>query len=481
MRTQKQWIKHLDFTILDMGISALAFLAACALRPGSLRRLFRVLPVYPQTLAALVITAALIGLLAPVHKSILRRGFWKECTETFKFVVLQAVLASFYNYITKVSNDLSRFVFAIYLVLAFVLLLAGRTLYKSAVNRHLTAGDRLPRLVLVTDAEHARKRVASYGKNGEKQFRIAAAAVLDEQEDGKRNEDPKAGMAENLPGGVRLLKGRRELYRFLQEEVADEILLTDSKMVQDEELLQKLMSAGMTIYISLDDIYEILPNKHMDRIANEIVLASTVQPFSPEQMLVKRLFDIGFSLAGLLVTAVVLLIFGPVIYVQSPGPVFYSQIRVGMNGRRFRMYKFRSMYPDADARKAELMGQNKMNGFMFKVDNDPRIIPVGRFMRKYSLDELPQFFNVLRGEMSTVGTRPPTVDEWEQYSLEHRARLSMKPGVTGLWQVSGRNDIVDFDEVVALDMKYIREWNLKKDIRIIGATIGVVFTGRGAS
>ena len=481
MRTQKQWIKHLDFTILDMAVTALAFLAACALRPGSLRRLFRVLPVYPQTLAALVITAALIGLLAPVHKSILRRGFWKECTETAKFVLLQAVLASFYNYITKVSNDLSRFVFAVYLALAFIMLLAGRTLYKSAVNRHLMAGDRLPRLILVTDKEHAGKRTDSYRTNGEKQYRIAAVAVLDAKGEGADGKAAKGMTPPDLPGDIRILEGRKELYRFLQEEVVDEILLTDSKLVQDEELLQKLMSAGMTIYISLDDIYEILPNKHMDRIANEIVLASTVQPFSPEQMLVKRLFDICFSLAGLLVTAVVLVIFGPVIYLQSPGPVFYSQIRVGMNGRRFRMYKFRSMYPDADERKAELMEQNKMNGFMFKVDNDPRIIPVGHFMRKYSLDELPQFYNVLRGEMSTVGTRPPTVDEWEQYSLEHRARLSMKPGVTGLWQVSGRNDIVDFDEVVALDMKYIREWNLMKDIRIIGATIGVVFTGRGAS
>lgn len=474
MRTQKRWIKHLDFTVLDMIASAAAFLLACVLRPGSVVRLFRA-PVYPRTLAVLAAAAVLIGVMTPAHSGILRRSAGKECRETAKFIFFQSIIASLYNYISKTSNDLSRFVFTAYLICAFLMLFLARTLYKKLVNRSLMRGEKLPRLVLVSDSGNAGRLLEHYGKNGTRQFRIAALAIIEGGASGE-NADPGA-----LPEDVPVLKGRSELYRFLQEEVVDEVLLTDSRLVSDRELQQKLMSAGIMIYISLDGIYEYLPNKHMAEIAGETVMVSSVQPFSPEQMLLKRIFDICFSLLGLLITGIVLVIFGPVIRIQSPGPVFYTQTRVGINGRKFRMYKFRSMYPDADARKAELMKDNKMKGLMFKVDNDPRIIPIGRFMRKYSLDELPQFYNVLRGEMSTVGTRPPTVDEWEQYSLEHRARLSMKPGVTGLWQVSGRNDIIDFDEIVSLDMKYIREWNIFKDIRIIFATVRVVFTGKGAS
>lgn len=138
------------------------------------------------------------------------------------------------------------------------------------------------------------------------------------------------------------------------------------------------------------------------------------------------------------------------------------------------------MYPDADQRKAELMDQNQMEGLMFKMDDDPRIIPIGRFMRKYSIDEMPQFWNVLKGDMSLVGTRPPTEDEWKQYSPHHRARLSVKPGLTGMWQVSGRSNIVDFEKVVRLDMKYIREWSLKLDFKLLLKTISVVLRGQGS-
>ena len=138
------------------------------------------------------------------------------------------------------------------------------------------------------------------------------------------------------------------------------------------------------------------------------------------------------------------------------------------------------MYPDAEARKKELMEQNKMSGFMFKMDNDPRIIPIGHFLRKSSIDELPQFWNVLKGDMSLVGTRPPTVDEYEQYEVRHRKRLAMRPGLTGMWQVSGRSDIVDFEEVVALDAKYITEWTLMMDFKIIWRTVLIVLGQKGA-
>ena len=153
---------------------------------------------------------------------------------------------------------------------------------------------------------------------------------------------------------------------------------------------------------------------------------------------------------------------------------------MGLNGRIFEIYKLRSMYTDAEKRKKELMAQNEMNGLMFKMTDDPRITKVGKFIRKTSIDELPQFWNVLRGEMSLVGTRPPTVDEYDQYESHHKRRLSMKPGITGMWQVSGRSSVQNFEDVVRLDTEYIDNWSLKLDIEILLKTVKVVFARDGA-
>jgi len=210
------------------------------------------------------------------------------------------------------------------------------------------------------------------------------------------------------------------------------------------------------------------------------VLTSSIKFADSRQLFLKRLMDIAGGIIGMILTGILTIILAPIIYIQSPGPVFFSQERVGRNGRKFKIYKFRSMYPDAEERKKELMEKNKMQGLMFKMDDDPRIIPIGKFIRKTSLDEFPQFFNVLKGDMSLVGTRPPTVDEYEQYETHHRVRLAAKPGLTGMWQVSGRSDIVDFEEVVALDKKYIEEWNIGLDIRILLETVKVVLTGKGS-
>ena len=197
-------------------------------------------------------------------------------------------------------------------------------------------------------------------------------------------------------------------------------------------------------------------------------------------IVLKRLMDILGGIVGLLITAVVTIVLGPMIKLESPGPLFFSQKRVGRNGRIFKIYKFRSMYADAEERKKELMEQNEMDGLMFKMTDDPRITKIGKFIRKTSLDELPQFWNVLKGDMSLVGTRPPTVDEFEQYEGYHKRRLSMTPGLTGVWQVSGRSDITDFEEVVRLDKEYIENWDIGLDIKILLKTVMVVVKKDGS-
>ena len=223
------------------------------------------------------------------------------------------------------------------------------------------------------------------------------------------------------------------------------------------------------------------------------VLTTTINTVTTKQMFLKRLLDIAGGLAGCMITLILSIFLAPAIYIKSPGPIFFSQERVGKNGKRFKMYKFRSMYMDAEERKKELMKENRVkDGMMFKLEWDPRIIGckklpdgtmkkgIGNYIRDFSLDEFPQFFNVLKGDMSLVGTRPPTIDEWEKYDLHHRARLAIKPGVTGMWQVSGRSNITDFEEVVNLDREYINRWSLGLDMKILFKTVLVVFKKEGS-
>jgi exopolysaccharide biosynthesis polyprenyl glycosylphosphotransferase len=197
------------------------------------------------------------------------------------------------------------------------------------------------------------------------------------------------------------------------------------------------------------------------------------------RQLLKRLLDITVAIPGLIVCALVGFVYYFRLRRESPGQLIFRQQRVGLNGRRFTLYKFRTMYPDAEARLHELEQHNQMTGFMFKVENDPRIIPSGHSMRRRHLDELPQFWNVLKGEMSLVGTRPPTERELTLYEAHHHRRLSMKPGITGLWQIAGNAHVPDFEDVVRLDCKYIDSWSLVGDLRIVTLTILKVLRGAG--
>ena len=231
----------------------------------------------------------------------------------------------------------------------------------------------------------------------------------------------------------------------------------------------------------------------IEQFAGYTVITSSTNAVYPFEYIMKRMIDIAGGLVGCILTVFVVMIVGPMIKKASPGPIFYTQERIGLNGKRFKIYKIRSMVMDADARKKELSAQNRVaDGMMFKLDFDPRIIGnkiladgtyvtgIGDLIRRTSLDEFPQFFNVLKGDMSLVGTRPPTVDEWEKYKLHHRARLAMRPGITGLWQVSGRSNITDFEEIVRLDTQYICNWSLFLDIRILIKTVRAVLFKKGA-
>ena len=219
--------------------------------------------------------------------------------------------------------------------------------------------------------------------------------------------------------------------------------------------------------------------KAIQRFGNSSVVNFSTTFYRSSDVALKRSIDIIGSLVGLIICGLVSIFLVPLIK-RDGGPAIFIQDRIGRNGRVFKFYKFRSMRVDAEEIKKDLMSQNQMQGGMFKIENDPRITKIGHFIRKTSLDELPQFWNVLKGDMSLVGTRPPTLDEYMTYTPEQKRRLSFKPGITGLWQISGRSEIKNFDDVVKLDVAYIDGWTIWKDIEILLKTIKVVVMRDGA-
>jgi exopolysaccharide biosynthesis polyprenyl glycosylphosphotransferase len=247
-----------------------------------------------------------------------------------------------------------------------------------------------------------------------------------------------------------------------------------------KECLDLLDLMGKTVTILLDDIIAKVTRSRTVNFDGLPMVAYDGRPRLPEQELAKRAIDIILSGLGLIVISPILSLIALAIKVSSKGPVFFAQERVGLNGRTFKMYKFRSMVVNAEELKEKLAHLNEMSGPVFKITNDPRVTTVGRFLRKTSLDELPQLWNVLIGEMSLVGPRPPLPREVNMYDPKHRKRLSVKPGITCIWQISGRND-VDFEEWMEMDATYVDEWSLTLDIEILAKTLPAVLLKKGAS
>ncbi len=281
--------------------------------------------------------------------------------------------------------------------------------------------------------------------------------------------------------GIPIVAGINDLEEYVLANIVDDVLISIDNAEMSALLINYFLEMGIVVHMAIMNSDSPLPNARLDEIGDMFVLTTSLSAASPWQLMVKRIADIIGGLLGCLITGIAYLFVAPQIKKIDPGPVFFHQTRIGRNGRRFELYKFRSMYQDAEARKAELMDLNEMEGPMFKIKDDPRILPkIGKRIRDWSIDELPQFWNILKGDMSLVGTRPPTEKEFEQYNEHYRRRISMTPGLTGMWQVSGRSDIEDFDEVVKLDLEYIDNWSLKLDFKILFMTVGAVFASKGA-
>lgn len=287
---------------------------------------------------------------------------------------------------------------------------------------------------------------------------------------------PTAYHSDYYLGGIERLEEVIKTFRVHEVLLSEELSRKDLLAV-----LNACVAQGVQLKIMLPQ-FRALSNPLGLHFQNGTPMLEVVQPhLGITQFALKRLFDLVSTSLGLVIISPLLLLIALAIRLDSPGPILFKQQRVSVKGRTFWMYKFRSMYVDAEAQLEKIIHLNeRKDGLMFKVKNDPRITKVGRFLRKTSLDELPQLFNVLRGEMSLVGPRPPLPREVEQYATHHRQRLEVLPGITGLWQVSGRSEIVDFEEVVRLDLEYIQDWSLWLDFKILAKTLPAVIQSKGA-
>ena len=467
--------------ILDQLSLQIAFLLAYMLRNGLSNPYSHL--IYCNVAFILVVIDAGVLLLFESLKNVLKRGYYQEFAMTVKHVILVILVTTFYLFYIKRSEDYSRLALLYMTVLYLLVSYLTRILWKDQLKRKMRSSMKRS-LLIITTKSMLDTVVYNIRNFNYEMFHVAGVAVIDCDMVGHDCGD-----------SITVVANEDTLPRQVSRERVDEVFVNlPDDAPYPETLLNQLTEMGAVVHMKLAKTSNLIgEKKFVERLGIYTVLTTSINYATTKQLFMKRALDILGGLVGCLITLILTVILGPLIYIQSPGPIFFSQVRVGKNGKKFKIYKFRSMYMDAEERKAELMAQNKMSdGRMFKLDFDPRVIGnkilpdgtrktgIGEFIRKTSLDEFPQFWNVLNGSMSLVGTRPILQTELRQYELHHRARIAIKPGIPGMWQVSGRSDITDFEEVVRLDKEYITNWNIGLDIKILFKTVMVVLRKDGS-
>lgn len=479
-RKAKGLFSHIDFILLDLICLEVSFVSAYIFRLGRLSYSSKFERLYVQVAIFLIMADIISIIFLDSYKNIIERGHYIEFIETIKQVTLVTVLLILYLYITKSSSIYSRTIFILTWELNVILAYCMHELWKLFIKKYLTKNNYgLIRMVVVTTYDEYKKLISNLVSGmRNSRYRILAVYIVDKN---NVEDDYK-----NIP----VMTSKEDIEEYMCRNWVDEVFVSLKNEYREfeEEFVEDCVVMGITVHQNIGQIIGAMGRVQViEKINDYTVLSSAINTITLTQVIVKRTIDILGSIVGLIITGILFIFVAPVIYIKSPGPIFFTQWRVGKNGKRFKIYKFRSMYMDAEERKAELIEKNKIkDGMMFKLENDPRIIGgengkgIGNFIRNTSIDEFPQFFNVLKGDMSLVGTRPPTLDEWKKYKLHHRARLAIKPGLTGMWQVSGRSNIDDFEEVVRLDKEYIMNWSIGLDIKIILKTVAVVLRKDGS-
>ena len=483
-KNSESLIKHIDFIVIDILVYCFSFWLAYVIRHGTLNMFANSL--YVSYLMIIVLLDIFVAVITRAYKGIMYRGYLIELRKVLLHSSLIFVGLVMLSFLQKVTGELSRIVLVVFYIFSIVLDYFLRVLRKKMILRKMS-GKKEREVILVSTAQGTERFSDRLKEKDIVDFNVKGVVLCEGKYGKVADTRSSKDTISNIPV---IAHSKPGLIKYLEQNVVDEIIFAGvSDDLEAKSIIEECEMSGMTVHIVIDELGELVGETAIENMAGIPVVSSTIKMVAGSDILLKRIIDISGAIIGLLITAIAFIIVAPAIFIADPGRVIFTQNRVGKNGRVFKIYKFRSMYKNAEARKKDLMDQNEMQGFMFKMENDPRILGsgkdgtkkgIGHFIRKYSIDELPQFWNVLRGDMSLVGTRPPTLDEWEQYENYHRIRMRIKPGLTGLWQVSGRSNITDFDEVVRLDSEYIRNWSVWEDIKIIFQTVGVVLKRNGA-
>lgn len=481
-KNKNNWVKHLDFMILDLICLQVTFFLAYTLRHRTVNLYTNY--IYANLSIVLILIDVCLLIFLNTLKNVLKRGYLVEFIATIKHVAIVELVAVLYLFSVKDAGNFSRITFFLMALFYGLLTYGTRLLWKKHILRTLHLKQNKSVLV-ITNFDRLSQVEKDIRAKRYVMFQISGVAVT-----GNMPEDHPTEIA-----GIPLVAAGDYVVEYLCREWVDEVFVNlPLQSAQLDDLVRQLNEMGITVHIQLADKLMVgTQRQFVERLGGYTVLTTSINTISTGELFVKRLFDIIGGLVGCVLTGILFLFLAPAIKIQSPGPVFFSQIRVGKNGKKFKLYKFRSMYTDAEERKAQLATENRVtDGLMFKLDFDPRIIGcrqlpdgtvkkgIGNFIRDWSFDEFPQFWNVLKGDMSLVGTRPPTEDEWVRYELHHRSRLAIKPGITGMWQVSGRSNITDFEKVVELDRYYILNWSLGLDVKILFRTVPEVVKKNGS-
>lgn len=397
--------------------------------------------------------------------------------QTYPKVISNVLLTGllFFGFFTSFAflfkfDYLSRGFIVLYTLVCTLFLLVNRIFILSLAFYIRKRGHNSKNILLVGTGRRAQEFLSLAAKHREWGYRVIGLLDLD------------PAMKNTSVAGYPVLGTVDDLPKLLDNNVIDEVIfVVPRNWLQDiEKCILYCEAVGIPATLSTDFFDLEIANGVPTALEGFTYLTFETSRLKEPELFVKRTVDIVFSALGLMVMAPVLLFVALCIKVTSPGgPVFFKQIRSGRNGRKFTLYKFRSMVPGAEAKLAELKEKNEMSGPVFKMEHDPRVTKIGKFIRKTSLDEFPQLWNVLKGDMSLVGPRPPIPAEVEQYEPWQRRRLSMKPGITCIWQVSGRNNI-DFENWMRLDLQYIDRWSLWLDMKILLLTVKAVLSSHGA-
>lgn len=414
----------------------------------------------------------------------LKRGHLIEFWSVTKYNICLLVGGASILFLVKFAEDYSRLMFAYFMVLNELITYFLHLLCKKYLRKHYKDEKNQTKLLVICNEEFAEELCLELKRKMDVGYYIAGVVLWNCKE--RRISTLKELCIKHKGDESPLiLPVVGDEYSYLENVklmALDEVFLYLPNSGKDtiRELITTFDTMGITCHYNLDVADLHTSARAINTLAGFTVISYARNEIDYNKRMIKRGMDILGAFVGCVITVMLFPFVAFAIKMDSKGSVLFKQKRVGRNGRVFSIYKFRSMYTDAEERKKELESQNEMQGLMFKMENDPRITKVGRFLRKTSIDELPQFFNILKGDMSLVGTRPPTVDEYEKYNSHYRRRLSMTPGLTGMWQVNGRSEITDFEEVVKYDLEYIDNWSLSLDIKILFRTIGVVLFGKGS-